>query len=221
MPFDKVAIDWLEQYSLTGKKRSTIRIREKEIKILNRYIAKVNIDKISHKMYQKILKDLTDKDYARTTISGVHTTAGMIFKYAIKEKLIKESPSIGAVVPQKRLTVEEIENSDIEEKYLERGELTEFLLTVKEHGLTLDLEIFYLLAFSGMRSGELCALKWSDINFKTKEVRITKTLYNEDNNMRKYELTPPKTKGSIRTLDLDEEIINMLKAHKKRQAKLN
>ncbi|MBM7707108.1 integrase [Chryseomicrobium aureum] len=220
MPFDKVAIDWMEQYSLTGKKRSTIRIREKEIKILNRYIAKVNIDKISHKMYQKILKDLTDKDYARTTISGVHTTAGMIFKYAIKEKLIKESPSIGAVVPQKRLTVEEIENSNIEEKYLERGELTEFLLTVKEHGLNLDLETFYLLAFSGMRSGELCALKWSDINFKTKEVRITKTLYNEDNNMRKYELTPPKTKGSIRTLDLDVEIINMLKAHKKRQAKL-
>jgi hypothetical protein len=37
------------------------------------------------------------------------------------------------------------------------------------------------------------------------QLRITKTLYNPDNNMIKYELTPPKTKGSIRTIDIDEE----------------
>ncbi|MGG1574859.1 tyrosine-type recombinase/integrase [Fictibacillus sp. NRS-1165] len=219
-PFDKLAYEWLDAYTRTGVKRSTIRIREKEIKILLRYIAKVNISKISSKMYQKILNDLTDKEYARTTISGVHTTAGMIFKYAIKEKLLKDSPTIGAVVPQKRLTIEDIEKNNIEEKYLERNELTEFLMTVREHGLTLDLEIFYVLAFSGMRSGELCALKWSDINFDTREVRISKTLYNEDNNMRKYELTPPKTKGSIRTFNMDIEIIHMLKDYKKHQGKL-
>jgi integrase len=71
-----------------------------------------------------------------------------------------------------------------------------------------------------MRSGELCALKWSDVNFDTTEIRITKTLYNPDNNMRKYELTPPKTKGSIRTFDMDDSIIDLLKAHKKTQAKI-
>nr|WP_306798715.1 hypothetical protein [Oceanobacillus saliphilus] len=60
--------------------------------------------------------------------------------------------------------------------------MEEFLKAVREHGLDLDIERFYLLAFSGMRSGELCALKWSDINFNTNELRITKTLYNEDNN---------------------------------------
>jgi integrase len=220
MPFDKVAFEWLQVYELTGVKRSTVRIREKEIKILNRYIAKVNIDKISLKLYQKILNDLTSQEYARTTISGVNTTAGMIFNHAVKEKLLKDNPIKGAVVPQKRLTVEEIENNNIEEKYLERDELTDFLFTVQEHGLYLDLEIFYLLAFTGMRSGELCALKWSDINFTTKEIRITKTLYNEDNNMRKYELTPPKTKGSIRTFDMEDEIARLLSEYKKKQAKL-
>ncbi|GIN88525.1 hypothetical protein J6TS2_49110 [Heyndrickxia sporothermodurans] len=39
------------------------------------------------------------------------------------------------------------------------------------------------------------------------------------NNMKKYELTPPKTKGSIREFDLDEDIINLLKKHKANQAK--
>lgn len=63
--FDKIAKEWLEVYALTGKKRSTLRIREKEIKFLNRYIAKVIVAKISHKKYQKILKDLSDKSYPK------------------------------------------------------------------------------------------------------------------------------------------------------------
>jgi len=51
LPFNKFALEWLEVYKLTGVKRSTVRIREKEIKILKRYIAKVHIDKITSKRY--------------------------------------------------------------------------------------------------------------------------------------------------------------------------
>ncbi|MEB5454217.1 tyrosine-type recombinase/integrase [Virgibacillus pantothenticus] len=144
----------------------------------------------------------------------------MIFRQAIKDKLIKDNPQNGVVVPKKRKTVEEIEKDPIETKYLEREELDDFLKAVREHGLDLDLERFYLLVFSGMRSGELLALKWTDINFKSNEIRITKTLYNENNNMKKYQLTPPKTEGSIRTINVEKEIINLLKSHYRRQSKI-
>ncbi|MFW0912741.1 tyrosine-type recombinase/integrase [Bacillus altitudinis] len=220
MTFEKLAADWIRDYTLTtGNKKGTIRIRTKEIKILNRYIAKTNIAKITTRKYQKILNDLTEQEYARNTISGVHTTAGLIFKYAIQQKLLKHSPTEGAVVPKKRLTVEDIENNPIEEKYFEKEELEEFLLTVKEFGLDMDLERFYLLAFSGMRSGELCALKWSDINFETNEIRITKTIYSENNNMKEYELVPPKTAGSVRTIEVEGQIMDMLKEYQMRQKK--
>ncbi|MFX0112044.1 MULTISPECIES: tyrosine-type recombinase/integrase [Bacillus] len=220
MTFEKLAADWIRDYTLTtGNKKGTIRIRTKEIKILNRYIAKTNIAKITTRKYQKILNDLTEQGYARNTISGVHTTAGLIFKYAIQQKLLKHSPTEGAVVPKKRLTVEDIENNPIEEKYFEKEELEEFLLTVKEFGLDMDLERFYLLAFSGMRSGELCALKWTDINFETKEIRITKTIYSETNNMKEYELVPPKTAGSVRTIEVEGQIMDMLKEYQMRQKK--
>ncbi len=66
----------------------------------------------------------------------------------------------------------------------------------------------------------MCALKLPDINFETKELRITKTIYSEDNNMRNYELTPPKTAGSVRTITLDDQIIDILKAHVTKQKKL-
>jgi integrase len=166
------------------------------------------------------LNNLDDQKYARTTIEGVHVTAGMIFKYAMKEKLRKDSPVFGAVVPAKLRTVEEIENTALEDGYLEREELEEFFKVVREQGMKGDLETFYLLAFSGMRSGEVCALKWSDLNFVTNEVRITKTLYNPDNNMVKYELTPPKTPAAIRTVEIDQSVMDLLKALQKRQAKV-
>lgn len=227
MTFDKLAAEWLKVYALTGVKKNTVRIRRKEIKILLRYIAKVNVDKISSKMYQDILIDLSKPNkkrkpvsYARNTIEGVHTTAGMIFRYAVQEKLIKESPTTYAVIPKKRKTVEEIENEDIEDKYLEINEVSEFLDVVEKYGLYLDTEWFYLLVFSGMRSGELCALKWSDLTFNKNLVRVTKTLTNETNNMKKYELTPPKTEGSVRTFDIPEYVMNLLKQHKIKQMKL-
>lgn len=220
LPFEEVAWDWLKTYSKGEVKESTVRVRSKEIKILVRYIPKVNIDKITHKQYQNKLNDLDDKKYARTTIEGVHVTANMIMKYAIKNKMRLDNPCTGAVIPAKMLTVEEIENTTIEDEFLEKPEITEFLQAVYLHSLPMDLERFYLLAFSGMRSGELCALKWTDINFETNEIRVTKTLYNEQNNMKLDKLTPPKTKGSIRTFDLDETIMDLLADYRNTQQKI-
>lgn len=219
MTFETLANEWIATYALTGVKRGSVRIREKEIKILNRFIAKTPIANVTHSSYQKILNDLSIK-YARTTIEGIHTAAGMIFRYAIRDKLIKDNPTIDVVIPKKRKTVEEIESEPIEQGYLDKSEVTDFLNAVTEHGLDLDIERFYLLAFSGMRSGELCALKWSDIDFKNSTIRITKTLYNENNNMREYELTPPKTDGSIRTIEIEKSIMDLLKSHRKRQMKV-
>ena len=47
----------------------------------------------------------------------------------------------------------------MEETYFESDELDEFLDMVLKIGLDLDKEWFYTLAFSGMRPGELIALK--------------------------------------------------------------
>ncbi|OQM47499.1 site-specific integrase [Anoxybacillus sp. UARK-01] len=231
LPFEKMAWEWLNVYAKSGVKKGSVRVREKEIKIILQHYAKVNIDKVTPRLHQKMLNDMHEKGYtkkgengeiiykpyATTTIEGVNTTANMIFKYAIKHKMIKDNPCEGVVIPKKTLTVEEIEGNAIEEMYFERNELEEFLSAAIKYGLPLDKEWFYLLAFSGMRVGEMLVLKWSDIDFKRNEIRITKTLYNPDNNMKKYELTPPKTKGSIRTIGMDAEIMEMLKAYKAKQ----
>lgn len=217
--FKQVAAKWLEFYATTGVKRGSVRIREKEVNILNRYMGDIPIANITYSFYQDFINEISKK-YARTTVQGVNIAAGMIFRYAMKDKLITQSPNFDVVIPKKRKTIEEVESNPIEQKYLDSEELNEFLDAVLKYGLDLDIERFHLLAFTGMRSGELCALKWSDINFNDRTIRITKTLYNENNNMREYELTTPKTASSIRVIDVEEEIIDLLRSHRKRQLRI-
>lgn len=220
LKFEEVAKDWLEVYARTGVKKASVRVRSKEIKLLNKYIAKMGIADITTRKYQSILNDLFNKEYAKTTISGVHGAAGMIFKYAIMEKYREDNPCVGAVIPEKTKTIEDIERDSIENEYLNREELAEFLDAVIKHGIKEDKEIFYTLAFTGMRSGELCALMEDVLNFKENKIKIIRNMYNPDNNMRKYELTTPKTDASIREFVLEEEIMILLKNLSRKNMKL-
>lgn len=77
-----------------------------------------------------------------------------------------------------------------------------------------DYPIFLLLAYTGLRAGELCALKWSDIDFGEFTISISKTYYNPTNNRKEYKLLPPKTPSAVRLIDIDDTVINELNKHK-------
>lgn len=218
--FEQVAWEWFEVYALTGVKNSTIRNRRSSIRVLLKYIAKSNIASIDTRQLQMIFVDLFNKNKSKSLMSNARVTANFIFKYAVEHKLRTDNPLNGVIIPKKQLTVEEIESDTVKEKYFERYELEEFLQTCLTDGLYLDKEWFYLLVFTGMRVGELCALKWTDIDFEENTIRITKTLDMPDHNMRKFKITPPKTKAAIRVIDVDEDIISMLKSMKVLQNKI-
>lgn len=209
--FEEAAKAWLAIYSSTNVKASSIRLRSKTLQVLLTKISKINIDRINHTQYQNILNELFNENaYSNSYIRSIHICANMIFEWAIKNNLRKDNPCKGVTMPKHRTTVEDLENDDISEKYLERDELQEFLGEVIKHGLWGDLEAFYLLTYSGLRPGELCALYEDDINFKNKDVRVTKTIYFPNNKNESFQITPPKTPGSVRTFDLDDVVLNML-----------
>lgn len=213
--FEQVAKKWLDVYAISGVKPGSIRIREKEVNILCKYFAKVPIIDVTHNMYQNALKKLNEdgnngKPYAENTIKGVNTCANMIFNHAIKNKLIKDNPREGAVVPKNPISIEDLKNNSIEEKFFNSDELELFLDAVLKYGSELDKERFFTLAFTGMRPGELIALKKTDLDFVKNTISIYKTVYNPDNNMREYELVPTKT-NVARTINVDKRIMNMLK----------
>ncbi|WHY72639.1 site-specific integrase [Fictibacillus enclensis] len=82
--------------------------------------------------------------------------------------------------------------------------------TSAQKGLDLDYLIFLTLSYTGMRAGELVALKWKDIDFDEHTISITKTYYNPTNNTLEYQLVTRKSK---RTIVVDKEVIAALKKH--------
>lgn len=66
----------------------------------------------------------------------------------------------------------------------------------------MDFVIFRVLAFTGLRKGELGALTWSDFNKSDKTLRVNKSLAYANG---KYRIKPPKNKPSNRILPLDDK----------------
>lgn len=210
--FKDLVADWLVIYS-RNVKISSVRIRRFEINNLMRFFEGVKAKNITKKMYQDMLNNLKDEDYSNSSITGIHACGKMIFSYAMEFDFIKINPTQYAKLPKTQKTVEEIENKKEIPKYLEKEELSLFLNTAKEKGLFGDYAIFMTLAYSGIRVGEMCALKETDFDFSEHTLSITKTYYNETNNALLYQLLTPKTVNSIRKIELDPSVFEVIAKH--------
>ena len=133
-------------------------------------------------------------------IRAIHANCRSALERAAQEGLIKINPAISCKLPPKKLR---------EMKVLTQDEIIRFLNRAKEEDY---YELFLLELATGMRRGEILALKWSDLNFKTGELRIERQV-----NVVHGEaiISEPKTKSSIRTAILSQALLKILSEYKK------
>lgn len=211
--FKQVADDWLKQYA-NDAKVSSVRAREKAIYHAIERFNTYPIQTIKKHDYQRFVDDMSAQ-YSKNYVDSIVASTNMIFKYAYDMKLIKVVPSEGIKRPKKKRTVEELEDTEIHKKFLEKDELFQFLEVAKNNHAPLNsFEVFTTLAYTGCRAGELLALKWSDIDFDNNTISITKTYYNPNNNKKKYQILTPKTESSIGKITVDANVIKMLHDYK-------
>jgi integrase len=80
-----------------------------------------------------------------------------------------------------------------------------------------DLAVFIILAaVTGARRGELCALRWDDIDFEAGSLKISRVIALGKNGP--VERHKPKTRASVRTIALDAGTLGVLRAHQIRSA---
>ena len=211
--FKQVADDWLKQYA-NDVKVSSVRARGKAIHhAIERFNTKP-IQTIKKHDYQRFVDDMSAQ-YSKNYVDSIVASTNMIFKYAYEMRLIKVLPSESIKRPKKKVSVEELEDSEIHKKFLEKNELFQFLEVAKyHHSPQNSFEVFTTLAYTGMRAGELLALKWSDIDFENNTISITKTYYNPNNNKKHYQILTPKTESSIGKISVDPHVIQLLKDYK-------
>ena len=133
-------------------------------------------------------------------IRAIHANCRSALEKAVQEGLIRINPAIGCKLPPKKSR---------EMKVLTQSEVIRFLNRAKEEGY---YELFLLELGTGMRRGEILALKWSDLNFTTGELRIERqvNVFNGE-----QIISEPKTKASIRTIILPPSLLQILSEYKK------
>ena len=134
-------------------------------------------------------------------VRSCHTTCRTALQKAVEEKLIRTNPAIGCKLPPKKAK---------EMQVLTHDEMRRFLIQSKQDDF---YEIALLELATGMRRGEICALKWDDLNFRTGELHIQRQAYHVNHGVI---VSVPKTKNSDRTIVLPESVLNVLKEYRER-----
>lgn len=104
---------------------------------------------------------------------------------------------------------------DNEENFLTKEEFDKFIAHVDKKFYKL---VFTFLYKTGLRIGELVALTWKDIDLEKKTLKITKSA--SHNSFEKGSIIiSPKTGNSIREIDLDDNLVFLMKEYKEQEMK--
>lgn len=129
-------------------------------------------------------------------------------KYALENKYRKSFPILNIKIKQPKPRIEYFTKKEqyILEKYLYEN------LNLKTLPILVDL-------YTGLRLGELCSLKWKDIDFKNKIIFVNKNVQRiknsvNDNTKTLLVISTPKTEHSIRIIPIPNFLIDILKKYK-------
>lgn len=154
---------------------------------------------------------------------GTFLSPTMIHKYyRLLSQLLSKAQSWKYITqnPCKDLEKEEIPKPDYHHAPIwEKEDLTKFIrfldtLPQTYHNVQ-KITMFYMILMTGLRSGEIAVLQWSDINFTNKTVSVTKSL--KLNSVSGIKIGPPKTKSSVREIPFDDFIGSLLQSLQQRQ----
>ena len=194
----------------TQVKESTYLNRYSTIQKHFAYFYKMATDEIEPIHVQSWQLELA-KQFSPNYIHVVQGLLSLAFDRAIVLGIAKKNPSrmIGNIKSKKTQvdfwTLEEFQKVI---SLLYKGDYYEHYLFIS----------FWVLFMTGMRIGEAAALLWSDIDFDTGLLSITKTMYYKS--MDDFKPVEPKTQASVRTIYIDKDTIRELKAWQEVQKKV-
>jgi len=147
------------------------------------------------------------KPLSANCIHGVVTVLSSIFQSAYKAGIVKENP-IRRTTPPPR------QGKAAEGAFLDEEQARAFLQILDNEPQSTYKAAFFVLLYVGLRSGELRALHWEDIDLDDGILYVRHGLYEKNG---QYERTAPKTSSSVRALKLPQDVIDILTDYKQWQ----
>ncbi len=197
--------NWLETFTKMHnqhrRESSNISAKNGQLKLLDRFSG-YKLNKIKRTDYQLFINELLfDHDYAKNTVDRIHGEMMAIINSAVEHDELEKNLLRGI-----QITKDEEEEKTV---FLNKQEVKQLLNAVENEDIYKRAMVITLL-HTGLRSGELLGLFWSDIDFENKTLTV-------DRQRTRLGLGPPKSKSSYRTITIEDDLINELLAYKEWQ----
>jgi integrase len=201
----KVYLDrWVEEvYKPTVKPLSYQQYRSLIKNHLVPGLGNVSLQKLTPEKIQALYTQKLAEGYAPKTVALIHTVLHRALENAVRWNLVSRNVA-------KLVTLPHVERHESRTLTVEQARR---LLEVARGSY---IETLLLLAVTtGMRRGELLALRWEDVDFENGVVSIRRTM-NRITGYGPVE-TEPKTKSSRRMIVLPGRVLKALKVHREQQ----
>lgn len=179
-------------------------------------LPKIYIEDMDAVAVQKFVTNLKYKEngtlYSSKTISETYKLFRMIYELAVDNEYNVQHINF------KRITLPEGVKPNPHDKYFTNEQL-QLIFQAVANNPKYNL-IVKVLTGTSMRIGELLALQWDDINFEDKTISINRALAKkkkmqaDGSNKIICEIGETKTAGSVREIDVPDEVLLLLKAWK-------
>lgn len=194
---------WLPAIEGQGTRRaSTLSGYRQQVKRLEDHLGGVKLADLNGSHLETLYGELRSQGLSERTVRYVHTTAAAALKDAVRWKLVSRSVADDAVAPAQARPNPEAWTPD---------EVARFLRVARKDRWW---PLWRVVASSGMRRGELCALRWSAIDLTEGVVTVERA----DVVVAGRVVEEPTKSGKPRRIVLDGGTVETLKAWKRSQA---
>ncbi len=218
---DNITLEEYMKYYLTKVKKSSIKPSsyDRDYKTyknqIKPHIGHYNLTDLTSDIIQsQLIGELLIQGYSYSTIHKSFVLVNETLKHAILQDRIIKNPCIAVKMPKK----ENIVQKDI--RFFTDDEIEEFKAQATKSYKTGKPRYKYgnilcLILYTGLRGGELCSLKWNDIDYKNNQIRVDSNTiaiydYDEDVKTRKV-IEQTSTKNSkVRIVPLNKKALEIL-----------
>ena len=204
---------WLDEYMIFTIRESTLDSYRAMVKNqVKPFIGSKQISSLTtadmQKFYNKIKKEgrvrehpIHGKTLADSMVRGVHMMLHEALDAAVKERLLAKNPTNGTTVPKCNYP---------EKQILGDNQLETFLEAIKGHEYWCDF--FYVELMTGLRRGEICGLKWQDINFEENKLQVKRSVSVKKGGG--VSIGETKTETGVRCIQMPPSVAELLKSKK-------
>lgn len=206
---------WINEYVKPVDKPTTVGVYMDSIKNhIVPAVGRVQLQKLRTDQIQGMLNRMNDKGYSKSTLTKAKNVIHGALKQAVKNQLVPRNVSEGVVIKRRD------DDEEGERKPLTREEQTAYTENLPD--TTTGRALAFILG-SGLRVGELCGLRWQDVDKDSfrivQTVRRVPTLNENAATKTTIKASTPKTKNARREIPLTPKTRSILNAQREYQFK--